>query len=398
MMSEHTGLFDLAVIGLGAVGSASLYQASRNGARVIGIDRFNPPHDRGSSHGDTRITRQAIGEGDGYVPFVLRSHAIWDELEAATGQQLIDRCGLLLIVRGDARNLHHGKMGFLARTAAAARRYGIAHELIEPAEIMHRFPLFQGMQGDEEGYFEAGGGQVFPERCIAVQLGEARRLGADVRTGCEVHSIEPDGSGVAIRTAGGTVRAAKTIVAGGAWMPRLAPSLASRLKVYRQTLHWFPLSQAGPAEAAPTWIWNREASPSGQFYGFPSPPGSGEIKCAGEQYDQTCDPDRLQHQVDVAESAAIFDQHVRGRLRGVGSVATRAAACCYTVAPDSDFIVEQHPDSDAITLVSACSGHGFKHSAGIGEALAGQALSNVAHPLLAPFEAARPYRTPIDAP
>ncbi len=387
MTSEPSGLFDLAVIGLGAVGSACLYQALRRGARVIGIDRFDPPHDKGSSHGDTRITRQAIGEGDEYVPLALRSHAIWDELAAATGERLIDRCGFLLIVRGDAENLHHGKLGFHARTVAAARRFNIAHELIDPAEIMYRFPLFHGLKGDEEGYFEPGGGQVFPERCIAVQLGEARRLGADVRTGCEVLSVEPDGSGVAIRTSGGIVRAAKAVVAGGAWMPRLAPSLASRLKIYRQTLHWFPLADPEHAQAAPTWIWNREASPSGQFYGFPSLPGSGEIKCAGEQYDQTCDPDGVRRQVDASESADMFNQHVRGRLRGVGSLATRAAACCYTVAPGSDFIVEHHPESDAVTLVSACSGHGFKHSAGLGEALASQALDNIAHPMLASFDA-----------
>lgn len=385
MTAETDVAHDLAVVGLGAVGAACLYQAARRGARVVGIDRFTPPHDRGSSHGDTRITRQAIGEGESYVPLVLRSHAIWDELEAATGAHLIDRCGFLLVVRGDAHSVHHGKAGFLARTVEAARRFGITHEALTSAEVARRFPLFTGLDGDDAGYFEPGGGQLFPERCIATQLDQARRLGATLHCGREVLSIEPDGAGVTIRTVAGPVRAAGAVVAAGAWMPKLAPSLAPRLRVLRQTLHWFPLEEREPAEAAPTWIWIREPTPQGQFYGFPSRPGSGEIKCAGEQYDSPSDPDSMTRLVSDDESARMFERHVKGRLRGVGPVATRGAACCYTVTPDSEFLVEHHPDSAAILLVSACSGHGFKHSAALGEALAERALSGQPHPWLAPF-------------
>jgi sarcosine oxidase len=377
---------EIAVVGLGAFGAACLYQAARRGARAIGIDRFAPPHDRGSSHGETRITRQAIGEGDAYVPLVLRSHEIWDALEAETGERLIDRCGFLMIVREDAQSEHHGKLGFFARTAGAARRFGIAHELIDAAGVARRFPQFGGMSGDEQIYFEPGGGQVFPERCIEVQLREARRLGAAVRTGLEVLAVLPDGDGVRIETSDGPIRADRAVVAAGAWMPRLAPSLASRLKVHRQTLHWFGLPDATAWEGtAPTYIWNHGPTPDRQFYGFPPRPGLAEIKCAGEQYGTTSDPDELERWVGPDESAAMFERHVRGRLVGANPVATRAAACCYTVAPNGDFIVERHPDSPAILLVSACSGHGFKHSAALGEALAQEALGSDTAGLLAPF-------------
>jgi sarcosine oxidase len=364
------------MVGLGAVGAACLYQAARLGARVVGIDRFSPPHDRGSSHGETRITRQAIGEGDAYVPLALRSHAIWDMLEAETGERLIDRCGFLLIVRGDAESTHHGTRGFLAQTVQAAKRFGIAHQRLDAVEITRRFPQFGGLEGDEEGYFEPGGGQLFPERCIGVQLAEARRLGAGVNTDCQVFDIVPEPSGVRIRTNDGDILAARAIIAAGAWMTKLAPEFGPRLSVHRQTLHWFavPDDTVWRGEA-PTYIWNRGPTPDLQFYGFPPLPGSGELKCAGEQYGAVTDPDRMDRSVTPAEQAAMFDQHVRGRLVGVSPTALRSAACCYTVAHGSDFIVESHPESAAILLVSACSGHGFKHSAALGEALVQSALS-----------------------
>jgi sarcosine oxidase len=385
-MDASSSRAELVVIGLGAVGAACLYQAARRGARVIGVDRFAPPHDRGSSHGETRITRQGIGEGDAYVPLALRSHEIWDTLAAETGEELIDRCGFLLIVRDDALSRHHGKQGFFARTVAAAERFGIAHERLDAAGIARRFPQFGGLVGDEEGYFEPGGGQVFPERCIEVQLREARRLGADVRTGTDVRAVVHDGEGVRVETSAGTIRADRAVVAAGAWMPRLAPVLASRLSIHRQTLHWFELPDAsGWAGQAPVFIWNHGPTPDHQFYGFPPRAGSGEIKCAGEQYAVTCDPDEVARQVTAAESAALFEQHVKGRLIGAGPAATRAAACCYTVAPEGDFIVMPHPESAAILLVSACSGHGFKHSAAMGEALALKALGGDDGGLLAPF-------------
>lgn len=386
MRTAELGTAELAVVGLGAVGAACLHQAALLGTDAVGLDRFVPPHDRGSSHGDTRITRQAIGEGDAYVPLVLRSHQIWDSLEAETGQHLIDRCGYLLIVRGDADNLHHGKMGFLAQTAGAARRFGIAHQLLDAAGIARRFPQFEGLVGDEEGYFEPGGGQLFPERCIAAQLDQARRHGARLHTGCHVLAIEPDGPHVRIRTADGDLRAARAIVAAGAWMPGLAPAFALRLAVHRQLLHWFPLSDATDWEAAgPTFMWNHGPTPDRQFYGFPPRPGSGALKSATEHYGSTTDPDRLDRTVAPSEPADMFERHVRGRLRGVSATPLRSAVCCYTVAPGSDFLIERHPDSGAILLVSACSGHGFKHSAGLGEALARTALGLPATQDLAPF-------------
>jgi sarcosine oxidase len=377
---------ELAVVGLGAVGAACLYQAASRSARAIGFDRFDPPHALGSSHGETRITRQAIGEGEAYVPLALRSHAIWDELEEQTGETLIDRCGFLLIVREDADSRHHGKPGFLASTLAAARRFGIAHDCMDATDIARRFPQFGGLVGDEHGYFEPGGGQLFPERCIDVQLRLARGLGAVTRTATHVLAVRPDGAGVRITTTGGDVLADRAVVAAGAWMPRLAPAVAGRLVVHRQTMHWFELrDRAAWRGEAPTYIWNHGTGPEGQFYGFPPRTGDADIKCAREQYDVTCDPDTMARTVETAESDSLYERHVRGRLVGVAPARTRAAACCYTMAPEGEFIVEQHPDSAAILLVSACSGHGFKHAAALGEALAMKLLTGSTAQDLSPF-------------
>src|ERR1700761_6528704 len=196
---------DFAVGGLGAMGSAVLYQLARRGAKAIGIDRFVPPHRMGSSHGETRITRQAVGEGGDYAPFVLNSHRIWRELEAETGEKLLDDCGVLVMASGSGEALHHGKPDFVARSIEVARDFGIAHEVLDGADVARRFPQFLNLSGHEKAYFEPGGGYVFPERCISAQLKRAAELGADIRCGVQVLSIDQQGGAVRIKTSDGTI-------------------------------------------------------------------------------------------------------------------------------------------------------------------------------------------------
>ena len=160
MTSTHP---DILVIGLGAIGSALTYQLARRGARVLGLDRFHPPHDQGSSHGLTRITRLAIGEGAVYVPLVQRSHALWRELETETGDSLYRRTGLLVLAAPDTEDaLLHGQSGFFDRTVELARRFGIPHELLDAGAVAERFPAFTP-RGDERAYHEPDGGVLYPE-------------------------------------------------------------------------------------------------------------------------------------------------------------------------------------------------------------------------------------------
>ena len=380
---------DVVVVGLGAVGSASLYQLARRGARVVGIDRFRPPHDRGSSHGESRITRQAIGEGEEYVPFVLRSHEIWRELEADTGEGLLFQVGGLLLGAASADARHHGQADFVARTIDAARHCRIAHEVLQVEEVQKRFPQLK-LVGDEIGYYEPGAGLLRPERCVAAQLDRARALGAVERTAETVMRIVPGPRDVEVATDRGLYTAAQVVVTAGAWLPTLLGGpFAKLLRVYRQVLCWFAPDEpsAFAPGAFPIFIWIHGAGPVGYFYGIPVV--SEGVKLATEQFAETTDPDRVARSVSPAEIASLYATHVRGRLVGIGDRCLRAETCLYTVTPDSRFLVDRHPDSERIVVASPCSGHGFKHSAALGEALAELVLSGRSRLDLAPFSLAR---------
>lgn len=364
--------FDVAVVGLGAVGGAALMQLARRGVRAIGLDRFDPPHRRGSSHGQTRITRQAIGEGAHYTPFVLRANAIWEEVERELDVSLLERCGFLYITRNDQGAAHPGRPGFLATTCAAARAYGVAHDVLDGREVAARFPQFVGLQGDERAYWEPGGGYLRVEGCITAQLELARRYGAAVETGVPVHAVEPQGSGVHLLTGEGEISAGAAIVAAGAWLGGFSgEALRRRLVVTRQVLHWFEAdnTSAWRPGACPSYIWTYGSQPGEQFYGFP--PLDGELKVAQETALGPVDPDDFSDDAarDQSEQQTI-EFHVRGRLAGLTGAPSRWERCLYTTTPDRDFVIGTDPNSEDIRLVSACSGHGFKHAAAIGEALA----------------------------
>ena len=246
MMAGMAITTDIAVVGLGAVGSATLYQSAKLGASVIGIDRFNPPHDQGSSHGETRITRQAIGEGREFVPLVLRSNEIWDELEAASGRDLITRNGGLILASPNIEGKHHGSNSFLLETIDAARAFGIPHQQLNGDDIRHLYPQFQ-LAPDERGYFEPGAGFLRPEACVETQIEQAKSLGAKVFTSETVLEITPTNVSVVVKTNKATYSAAKVILTAGPWIAKLLPpEYSSHFGVYRQTLCWFALQQ-GPS-------------------------------------------------------------------------------------------------------------------------------------------------------
>jgi len=389
------GPFDTVVVGLGAVGSACLLQLARRGQRVLGLDRYDPPHAWGSSHGGTRLTRCAVGEGEAYVPLVVRSHEIWRDLEAETGAELLTQCGMLILDGASGAACYHGKGDFLGRTVAAAKRFAIPHEVLDAAGVMRRFPQFR-LRGGETGYFEPGGGFVRPEACVEAQLTLARRHGAVTRTGTRVARIERDGGGVCVVADGDRYHAADAVLAAGAWSAGFMGTLAPHLSVTRQVFHWFEPSDpaAFAPDRFPPFIWVHGDGPDDSFYGFPIPPGEQGVKVGTEQTSATTpDPDRLGREIAAQEAEALFRDHLQGRLPGLPPRALRDAACIYTNTPDGDFLVARAPENDRVLLVSACSGHGFKHSAGLGEAvartLAAGAAPDLAMPDLAIFGAAR---------
>lgn len=361
---------DVIVIGLGAVGSAALYQLSRRGVRALGIDRFRPPHDRGSSHGDTRITRLALGEGPQYVQFAQRSHAIWRELEVSTGRTLLREVGGLFFGSMSRCGQAHGAADFLQTTIDVARAHNIPHEVIEAPELKRRFPQFR-FRDDERGCLEPTAGFVHPEACIAAQLEMAQRLGAQVRTDEQVVDWRTTGDGIEVNTDRGRYAADRLIVSAGAWLPELVPELKKSAQVYRQVLFWFEPEGAHELftpERMPVYIRVPDAG-TNMFYGFPAIDGpGGGLKIAGEQFDEATQPDVMRAEVSTDEIAAmhaVASPHLR-----ISSRCVRTVCCKYTVTPDFDFVIDRAPKSDRVWLASACSGHGFKHSAAVGEALA----------------------------
>lgn len=360
--------WDVAVVGLGAAGAAALLALARRGVRAVGIDRLAPPHDRGSSHGGSRITRLGIGEGTAYTPLAMRSHALWAQLEAETGQRLFTRCGLLVIAPPDAGPQARGAR-FLATTRETAERHGVAHEMLDATAAARRFPQFL-LEPGAAAYFEPGAGWLDPEACIAAELGQAAALGASVVTGRRVLALDETGAGVRIDTDAGPIDAGMALVAAGAWTGALVGEPFARLlRPERQVQHFFPLLP----EAPPAWqtgpVFIRAHGDGTDFsYGFPPLHGSGMVKLGSHNDGPALDPEAGLAPAAPQEAAAVFETYIAGSMAGVSPSAARSVPCFYTMTPDGDFIVDRAPGRPRVLVVSACSGHGFKHAPAIGEA------------------------------
>lgn len=363
--------YESLVIGLGAMGAATVYQLAKAGVKVAGIDRHHPPHMFGSSHGDTRITRLSVGEGAQYVPIVRNSHRIWRELEALSGESLFEQSGLLVLTSREDFD-PSDETDFTLRTIGLAQTYGIEHEVLDAAQIRQRFPQFAQVADSAIGYYEPGGGFVRPERCIEVQLRLAEQQGATLYTGETVTHISSDEQGVTVTTDQRTLQADKLVVSAGNWAGGLLGAPFDRLlKVYRQQLFWFETEpDAALVGASPTFIFTHGPGEGYTNYGFPALPGEGSLKVATAQYHTVSTPQTLDRTVSPTQEREMYEQQVQGRIAGLTAKVVKSAVCAYTVTPDHHFIIDRHPRLQHTLVVSPCSGHGFKHSAALGEAFA----------------------------
>jgi sarcosine oxidase len=390
--------YDCIVVGLGAMGSATAWQLAKSGAKVLGIDRFSPPHKLGSSHGDTRVTRTAIGEGVEYSQLALRSHALWREIEKATGQRLFLRNGCLTISGTDAVVMHDVD-DFFANIGEAARRYDIPHQTFDtPEAIRARYPQFAVKAGDH-AILDEEAGTLFPEACVAAQLELAERAGATVLRNTQVAAINAEADGVVVTSADGQrFSADKAVIAAGAWLPRfIAAELARHFTVTRQVLLWFEI-RSNPErfmpENCPVFIWQvpRSNEVRSSIYGFAldGHPSRG-LKVTHEESGGVADPDHVNREVDQAEEIdRVYRSYIAPFLPDLGPRCLRSEVCMYTRVDRSRFVIDADPRSERVTFVSACSGHGFKHSAAIGEAVAQQiANGRAAHVDLEPFRLKR---------
>ncbi|AYY15467.1 N-methyl-L-tryptophan oxidase [Actinobacteria bacterium YIM 96077] len=393
--------YEVIVVGLGAMGSATTYHLARAGARTLGIDQFAPPHTLGSTHGDTRITRQAVGEGDAYVQPVLRSHELWRELEAEADVSLFDQVGGLILAPASGGPAMHGAEDFFAATLKLAQRHRIDHEVLPAAELARRFPQFR--LGDEPkaadvvGYYEPGAGVVRAEAAVQVQLDLAERRGAHVSREEQVLDVTPSPTGVTVTTDRGSYGADTVVLSAGPWIRELVePEIGELFTVHRQLMSWFTLDRAAQTAGTfepgrcPVFIWQFGTTEEDVFYGIPAVDGpSGGVKIGTEGYGATTDPHRVERAVDPTEPAETFERCLRGRVPALQPAALRSVTCLYTVSPDSGFVIDRHPEHDRLIIASPCSGHGFKHSPAIGESLAELATTGTSTLDTSPFRLSR---------
>jgi sarcosine oxidase len=377
MQAANMTRFDVVVCGLGAAGSAALYQLAHRGVRVLGLERFVPGHDHGSSHGETRIIRLGYFEHPSYVPLVRSAYAEWRAIEAAAGRRLLHVTGIAEI----------GPPGgvVVTGTLASAVRHGLAHEVLAAAELMRRFPAF-ALPPNFVGVVQPEGGFLEAEPSIAAMVGLAQAKGAGIRTGETIAAIAPVAGGVRITTDRGVVEAGAAIVALGAWVKALLPDLPAPIRVTRQVMAWFePLDPASlDGGRLPVFLIE---SRHGIHYGFPPRPSL--IKVAKHHHrDQSVDPDTYDRTVTV-EDETLIRAAVAEHLPAANGRLIKAKTCLYTMAPDGDFIIDRLPGAPQIVVASPCSGHGFKFAPTIGAILADLATTGATDHDITRFALAR---------
>jgi sarcosine oxidase len=359
---------DVLVVGLGAMGSAVCAQLAARGVSLVGIDRYDPPHRFGSTHGETRMTRLAVGEGAEYVPFVRRSHQLWRDIEAQTGVRLLSQTGGLIMARPGS--------WFFDGTRELAERLDIEHETLTADELRNRFPMF-AVDEETEGYYEPAAGFVRPEEAVRAQLELARRAGAVIRTRERVLNWSASEHGVDLVSDRAKYSCGQLILCAGPWLPGLFPEGRGLFAVHRQVQVWFTILRGHEQlRNMPVFVWDFGGDRGGfvhfdGFYGFPAVDGpAGGVKVATEAYEKTTEPDGREHPPTPAEVAALYRHCIEDRLPWLGPDPVRTLSCLYTCTRGSRFVIDRHPEHDAVLIVSPCSGHGFKHSPAIGEAVA----------------------------
>lgn len=360
-MSES---YDVIVVGLGAMGSAAAFQLAWRGQRVLGLDRFTPPHEFGSSHGETRIIREAYFEHPLYVPLVQRAYELWAELEKLSGRSLFKQTGGLMIGPENG--------AIVSGALRSAREHRLAHELLSAAEVRRRFPALQPTD-EQVAVWEPRAGALFPEACIEAHLAQARAHGAELRFGETVLRWEPTADGVRVITTRGEYVAKRLVLTAGAWVSSLLGEFKFPFRVERQVLFWFEQPKTSGDFApgnCPIYICEHELGR--YFYGFPDF-GTG-VKVAGHHEGDAADPDALRREVGTGETESMR-RLVAKFLPGANGPLRATAVCMYTNTPDEHFLIDWHPQCDRVLIASPCSGHGFKFSAAIGEVISDLVLS-----------------------
>ena len=370
--------FDIIIIGAGAFGSSTAYHLSKTGKKVLVLDRFHPPHDKGSSHGQTRVIREAYFENPIYVPLLQRAYQLWTNLEIASGKELLIKTGGLMLGKRDSH--------VVTGTLESARINNLNCELLNDTEINNKFPAFHPTN-ETYGVYEKNAGILFPERCIDAHISLAQGETTTFNFKEVVTKIKHDSTQIKVITDKANYTCDKIIISTGAWIKELIADLTIPLQVSRQVLFWFKLNTEHVSyfsiPSFPIYIWNTDTNE--HFYGFPDL-GNG-FKIALHDKGENSDPNTLNREVTIDEVNKM--KSLIKLYFNTESVYINSSVCMYTNTPDDDFIIDYHPSNNNIIIASPCSGHGFKFSSVIGEIISDMATGKPLEFDLSPFRLSR---------
>jgi sarcosine oxidase len=355
--------YDAIVVGVGGMGSATVYELARRGVPVLGLERFDIPHDLGSSHGVNRIIRLAYWEDPAYVPLLRRAYELWRELEHRRGERL-------LVITG---SIDAGAAA--SRTFAGSLRscaiHSLPHEVLDAAALHRRFPGYR-VPPDIEAVYQADGGFVLSERAIVNYVEAAHELGAEIHAREPVQGWEAGDEGIVVRTAAATYRAPRLVLTAGPWTASLVPALQAFAQPERQVMLWVQPRRPEHFRLGRFPVFNME-TPEGHFYGFPIFGIPGFKIGRYHHRHEPADPDHMDRECHV-EDEAILREGIRRYFPEADGPTLGMKTCLFTNSPDGHFIIDRHPSDPRITLAAGFSGHGFKFCSVVGEILAELAL------------------------
>jgi sarcosine oxidase len=364
--------YDVIVIGLGGMGSAAAYHLAARGQRVLGLEKFTPAHDKGSSHGGSRIIRQSYFEDPAYVPLLLRAYELWEQLARDTGREVYRVTGGLFLGPPDCLTV--------AGSLRASQEWDLPHDVLDAGEIRSRFPNFTPQPGDVALY-EDKAGFARPEMTVQAHIDVAERAGATLSFGEEVLEWGETSGGVTVRTAAGTYHAGQLVICPGAWAPQLLADFGIPITIERQVLYWLDPA-GGTSSFVDHPIFIDENAHGEQIYGFPAIDGpDGGVKVAFFRKGVVCTPETIDRTVREQEIDEMRTR-VAELLPALDGPCLHSATCMYSNTPDEHFVIARHPDSANVTVACGFSGHGFKFVPVVGEILADLAITgSTSHPI-----------------
>jgi sarcosine oxidase len=366
--------YDAIILGLGAMGSAAAQQLAQRQKRVLGVEQFVSPHDQGSSHGGTRMIRQAYWESPAYLPLVLRSYELWEKLEADAGTKLLHITGGLILGSADSQLVTGG--------IAAAEQHLIKYAVLSPRQAHERFPAITPLANDVAVY-EGQAGYLLAEECIRAQLRLAAQSGAELHFQERVLGWSANSYGIKVSTDRCVYEAERLVITAGPWANQALPGLLP-LNVTRQVMTWIePKGGVEPFFPGrfPVFLCD---SPDHGFpgYGFPAVDGpNGGVKAAIHGSHVVCTPDTVDREVHESDLNAVI-RNLSRRFPLLAGQILKATTCLYTMTPDEHFIIGLHPQFPSVSIACGFSGHGFKFAPVVGEILAQLAtVGKSVHPI-----------------